>query len=874
MVVFFMVPCVYGESKPGYAIITTTNVVEKSQKLEDFIKNKIIRGFSVFIVTEEDWASDIVNSSEYPPKGDAAANFVREWLVENYENKNLKYALLIGNPDPVQGDVPMKLLWINCDGYTDAYDVLYGDYHVPSDWFYSDLSGNWNLDGDNCFGEWKAYQENSPKEGGDLDLEHPSLSIDNIAELYVGRIPCFIENDDSLNALDKTFGSIIEFENEENIEWRNQILLGSYEFKFEKKNKDFYNKWSSGEHFANEIKTNILNNDNKFSVTTLFDDDLSDNLVFPNTWNEIEPGPALVYLQAHGTDGGVPPILVRKNLPPECDGLDDFACLSPKKPAGILLLNACSTGTPETIDNFIHRLFHANISLGVIGATRAVFLNVDDGYYSDTSNFAICMRSIEKIIKEKQTFGEALSKTKAEMNPYILKEQLSSGDWMGWRNLLAFNLYGDPSLSLDTSSSKDSIAIVKTGKEDIIIREGESAYLTPGINEFYIINNSIKVLNLKSGISIKGSQIEDFIILNQPIKDIESIEPGKKIKFKIYYNPKTLYCTPHGALDFGEYSFGNETGISFRTIVLRGATHYSDIKGTDWYSGYVDYLTGKNVIQGYEGCLYMPGNDITRAEFLKMCLLSKYGANFSPADLPNPGFMDVDPEDWFYNYIAFAKDSGFIAGYQNNTFAPNEPVIRADALKILISIFKFSEMGFEVDEELPPWTDIQDSDDCPVCSSYHDFFKEGYSVFGLFDWDVFPAQKARIVKGYDDCTFRPLKLINRAEASKMIAFAMNPILPRGGVIRYYPDDDNDGYTNKEEKMHGTDIYDADSFPVGDDDGDGATNIEEERIGTDPSDPESYPSKDSDGDGFTDVVEIKLGSNSEDSESYPLNNTCQ
>jgi len=134
---------------PGYAIITTNATVNGlGSTLNDFISNKINHGYNVTVVTENQYA----NLTGQAP--DKVADKIRKWLSNNLYERNLRYALLIGNPDPDSqesppdqvGDVPMKQCW--------PLRVLPYFCEYPTDNYYSNLSGNWDLDGDGYSGEY------------------------------------------------------------------------------------------------------------------------------------------------------------------------------------------------------------------------------------------------------------------------------------------------------------------------------------------------------------------------------------------------------------------------------------------------------------------------------------------------------------------------------------------------------------------------------------------------------------------------------------------------------------------------------------------------------------------------------------------------
>jgi hypothetical protein len=140
-------------SDSGYVIIATKKTIDSSARLGDFAEFKRSQGYSVKIATEDDYGM----LTGPPPDG--TAERIRQWLIENYGPCKIRYALLIGNPAPVDvegqwtpaGDVPMKML------YPRVGDSWYMGVHAAaSDFYYADLTGNWDLDGDGLMGEWRS----------------------------------------------------------------------------------------------------------------------------------------------------------------------------------------------------------------------------------------------------------------------------------------------------------------------------------------------------------------------------------------------------------------------------------------------------------------------------------------------------------------------------------------------------------------------------------------------------------------------------------------------------------------------------------------------------------------------------------------------
>lgn len=193
----------FADDPSGYYILTTNAILDgdserglnKSQQLGRFITSKEHRGFSVAVVTENRLLRDnqIVGGGWGGGSGDTAANNIRNWLTQpifvppgleipNWLYLNIRYLLLIGNPDPTAGDVPMK----NLTHLADA----------PTDYYYSELTGVWTA----------------------------ISTLDPQAEIAVGRIPVYNHNMDDL---DHILEKIIIYENtkESHSDWRLNVLL-------------------------------------------------------------------------------------------------------------------------------------------------------------------------------------------------------------------------------------------------------------------------------------------------------------------------------------------------------------------------------------------------------------------------------------------------------------------------------------------------------------------------------------------------------------------------------------------------------------------------------------------------------------------------
>ncbi|MDX9970855.1 MAG: S-layer homology domain-containing protein [Candidatus Gracilibacteria bacterium] len=92
------------------------------------------------------------------------------------------------------------------------------------------------------------------------------------------------------------------------------------------------------------------------------------------------------------------------------------------------------------------------------------------------------------------------------------------------------------------------------------------------------------------------------------------------------------------------------------------------------------------LIKGYSDGTFRPENNLNRAELLAI-VLDSVDADFSGQLLENC-FKDVKNE-WFSAYVCYAKNHNIVAGYSDGNFKPGNNVTRAEALKITLSAFGF-----------------------------------------------------------------------------------------------------------------------------------------------------------------------------------------
>ena len=103
----------------------------------------------------------------------------------------------------------------------------------------------------------------------------------------------------------------------------------------------------------------------------------------------------------------------------------------------------------------------------------------------------------------------------------------------------------------------------------------------------------------------------------------------------------------------------------------------SDVHAGDWYADTVGYAVQKGIVSGYPDGTFKPNQAITRAEFASIA--SRFANLTESKDL---SFSDLDASYWGYKAIRLAASNGWISGYPDNTFRPEQAITRAEVTSI------------------------------------------------------------------------------------------------------------------------------------------------------------------------------------------------
>ena len=190
-----------------------------SQNLDEWFDRKIEMliiappdkpNFTTILIPLAEWKNQkgvktqiLTNYSSYP--GVDTQEKIRNMIKSYYSSEKVQWVLLAGDTDLI----PIRYIYNN-DVVPLGERETVGDYYFkPTDFYYADINGTWDDDGDGRWGESSVYNDNGVDE------------IDWTPEIYVGRLPA--SNDEELEIM---VNKTLKYETNPQIgDWMNSFLL-------------------------------------------------------------------------------------------------------------------------------------------------------------------------------------------------------------------------------------------------------------------------------------------------------------------------------------------------------------------------------------------------------------------------------------------------------------------------------------------------------------------------------------------------------------------------------------------------------------------------------------------------------------------------
>lgn len=115
---------------------------------------------------------------------------------------------------------------------------------------------------------------------------------------------------------------------------------------------------------------------------------------------------------------------------------------------------------------------------------------------------------------------------------------------------------------------------------------------------------------------------------------------------------------------------------SSRDYYFSKTNDYTDVNAGDWFNNAISTLSNAGIVTGYNDGTFRPNQPITRGEMAKII------ANFANLSKGGKTFSDLSGH-WSKTYVELAAGNGWIAGYPDGSFRPDQKITRAETVTMI-----------------------------------------------------------------------------------------------------------------------------------------------------------------------------------------------
>ena len=189
---------------------------------------------------------------------------------------------------------------------------------------------------------------------------------------------------------------------------------------------------------------------------------------------------------------------------------------------------------------------------------------------------------------------------------------------------------------------------------------------------------------------------QDLASVNWLLRDVED---GT---YRLVYNGYSLDA-------FGNYNYFTAYSSEF-TVGIYNETPFKDVSSANWFYPHVKYVYENGLFAGTSDNTFSPNTTMTRG-MLVTVLWSLEGKPTAKAS----SFNDLT-DDWYVKAVNWASANGIVTGYDESTFAPNDPVTREQVAQILYKYSQYKGYNTSASAELTSFTDSAAVSDWAITS--------------------------------------------------------------------------------------------------------------------------------------------------------------
>jgi uncharacterized repeat protein (TIGR02543 family) len=182
-----------------------------------------------------------------------------------------------------------------------------------------------------------------------------------------------------------------------------------------------------------------------------------------------------------------------------------------------------------------------------------------------------------------------------------------------------------------------------------------------------------------------------------------------------------------------------------REAYLTTENKFTDVNEDQWFNTAVSTLTAMGILKGTSDTTFEPNRAITRAELAAICARFDGGTAVS-----TNVFSDISGH-WAESEILRAADLGWVLGYTDGTFRPNQNITRAETMTMINRVLdRVPESKEDLSADMTEWPDNMDEDKwCYLAiqeaTNSHDYTNESKEVWQSItatpDWKQYEIKK-------------------------------------------------------------------------------------------------------------------------------------
>ena len=120
--------------------------------------------------------------------------------------------------------------------------------------------------------------------------------------------------------------------------------------------------------------------------------------------------------------------------------------------------------------------------------------------------------------------------------------------------------------------------------------------------------------------------------------------------------------------------------IDDHSHAVEAALPFTDVNDNDWFFDVVRYVYEQGLMTGTSATEFSPNLTTTRGMIVSILNRLEGGPTAEAA-----GFTDVADGDWYADAVNWAASEGIVAGYEDQTFRPNDPITREQLAAMLMN---------------------------------------------------------------------------------------------------------------------------------------------------------------------------------------------